>query len=728
MGTIIKKINLCNWFNYAGDYDQNEILLNKGVNFFCADNNAGKSKLHNALRWILADTVILKNEEVQLNSDTLTQIVNQQYFQTIDLGKEFRFGVQVETEKEQGNNTIRRKILKEVRGYKDSSFRIISEVYIPGRGGGWTLSTESFEEKNQFIPRKFFRYLFLEGEQINELIPFQGPELKNTINSLTNINSIDNLIDKSSKIIASCDEELTSLVKSSNKDNDKIDSAIKRKTELESNLLKHEETISPLKLELEKYQADLTKLKTEAQSAKERQKVIKKIEEFDRLIKSQEALIEEKINQYYSLISREFKISGFIDSSTDNEFLNDEYRNILLTLQSNRKAELDSSIDEVKQKMVARLIKNQPGIEILNEILDGGKCFVCGTDPISKSSKEYIENHLIPHFNGSNKVDDNELNLYDAINQLINNTSKVNIAFNINIESFDVKINEISEARKDLDSIIENKRRYIDNNGDYSNSDDPSEFLAKFEKLNNNLNNTSKSIDALNIKIEDINKEIIECNKDISIKSENENPKIDKLRKLMEFQKTVTSRLKTYKENIYHSFCTQLADSATKRLHKYFGENPGIKDKKFEVKFTNDGNKEYSFSIGVYNKYGSEVTDPGGAESSIRQYCVVLSLLEIAKKNNASIGKFPFIVDAPISNLNSEYRFNFYRTLLDEDVNVQMIILTYDLVQAAPESKINSDGMEIYHLMNSGVIKNAGNMLFKKDYMTPVVVFNVEEN
>ena len=49
---FITQICLENWFNYEGGFEKNTIPFARGVNFFCADNNAGKSKLHNAIRWV----------------------------------------------------------------------------------------------------------------------------------------------------------------------------------------------------------------------------------------------------------------------------------------------------------------------------------------------------------------------------------------------------------------------------------------------------------------------------------------------------------------------------------------------------------------------------------------------------------------------------------------------------------------------------------------------------
>ena len=55
MSAIINHINPINWFNYKGK--NNNIELSPGTNVLVGTNNAGKTKLHNAFRYILSDTV-----------------------------------------------------------------------------------------------------------------------------------------------------------------------------------------------------------------------------------------------------------------------------------------------------------------------------------------------------------------------------------------------------------------------------------------------------------------------------------------------------------------------------------------------------------------------------------------------------------------------------------------------------------------------------------------------
>ena len=70
--SIIRNINPINWFNYMGS--SNEISFSSGSNILVGTNNAGKTKLHNAFRFILTNEVILKVKD--LDGDLEYKAVN----------------------------------------------------------------------------------------------------------------------------------------------------------------------------------------------------------------------------------------------------------------------------------------------------------------------------------------------------------------------------------------------------------------------------------------------------------------------------------------------------------------------------------------------------------------------------------------------------------------------------------------------------------------------------
>ena len=53
----IDKIELNNWYNYMGSYD-NTFNFKSKLNVVVGTNNSGKTKLYNAFRYIFEDKVI----------------------------------------------------------------------------------------------------------------------------------------------------------------------------------------------------------------------------------------------------------------------------------------------------------------------------------------------------------------------------------------------------------------------------------------------------------------------------------------------------------------------------------------------------------------------------------------------------------------------------------------------------------------------------------------------
>ena len=721
---FITQISLENWFNYEGGFEKNTIPFARGVNFFCADNNAGKSKLHNAIRWVLSEKIIINSQLEEIENDTIEQVVNRSYYRQLNAGETFQCGVQLDYTKTTGHNEARFRILKRIKGSKDGQWTIQNEVLKPGRGNGWIKSQDANESinRNHFIPEKFQRYLFLEGEQLNNLIPFSGHELNATIDDITNIHSIDKRIERTQNVkkalISIRDEENKKL----NRGNAALQNAIEKRSQLNSQLYRETQERKEISNKLNKLKAKKLDLKQESEKMERTQEAIKQLDQYDFLSNATQRRIEELENDYYANISRKFKISHFLTTTQSTSFINDKYRDLLNEFIATRKSQLDDNIDEAKQKMVARLIKNQPGIEILNEIVEGKSCFVCGTSPISTESEKYITDHLIPHFSGEFDQKDDQLSLFNAVNQLTNSAIKGIQNFQPDETPFEEILEAIAQKQNEAHGIDNNRLDFIQKNGDPREAQADTSIIEEYEKLSNEIHDKEDELEQLASNVERLENEIQEYEKIIRQNSGASNDSLERLEQAVVFEEKLYKTLEIIKERTYMEFCSKLEVESTRRLHRYFGNNPGIQNSKFKVLVEKAVTGNYGFSISVQDKNGNLLTDPGGAETKIRQYCVVLSLVELANESSGQIGNFPFIIDAPISQLNADYRLQFYKSLLEETVNSQTIILTYDLVTGAPNSIINEDGKQLLSLMKGDASANSGHMLYKRDRDAEVVI------
>ena len=474
--------------------------------------------------------------------------------------------------------------------------------------------------------------------------------------------------------------------------------------------------------ELNKLKAKKLDLKQESEKMERTQEAIKQLDEYDFLSNATQRRIEELENDYYANISRKFKISHFLTTIQSTSFINDKYRDLLNEFIATRKSQLDDNIDEAKQKMVARLIKNQPGIEILNEIVEGKSCFVCGTSPISTESEKYITDHLIPHFSGEFDQKDDQLSLFNAVNQLTNSAIKGIQNFQPDETPFKEILEAIAQKQNEAHSIDNTRLDFIQKTGEPREAKADTSIIEEYEKLSNEIHDKEDELEQLGSNIERLENEIQDNERIIRQNSGASNDSLERLEQAVVFEEKLYKTLEIIKEKTYMEFCSKLEVESTSRLHRYFGNNPGIQNSKFKVLVEKAITGNYGFSISVQDKNGNLLTDPGGAETKIRQYCVVLSLVELANESSGQIGNFPFIIDAPISQLNADYRLQFYKSLLEETVNSQTIILTYDLVTGAPNSIINEDGKQLLSLMKGDASANSGHMLYKRDRDAEVVI------
>ena len=713
---IIEEVELNNWFNYSGDYERNRISFTEGVNLFCADNNAGKSKLHAALSWLLTDEVILDGGLLKVDRETIDQVANKSYYSKLNSGDEYSIGVCLTFRKVSKSEERRLQIWQEVRGKRDGDCRVANGVRTRGRGNSWVnSSTEDFGRRRDFIGAAFQKYLFLEGEQLKGLIPFAGNNLRNTIDEVTEIQAVDKVLERNEQITTQLDKLLNSKEKAINEGNNKVLRALEKIAEITEEVKQHQDTREVLINEIEELKVEEDRLKERASNQKETQKVIKSIELYEGEMKMQEGIISNLEAGFYQLISKRFLIKGFLTGHSDDNFVDATFREFIESKASDRRAELDSGTDEEEKKMVSRLIKNQPGVEILEEILNGGRCYVCGTREISKESRNYIENHLIPHFRGDMGLNDEGLSILQGVNQLWN-AAVTGLGVDVDkTDEFDEQRLKIGKAQEQWGVLSSNLDRIIKTaGGDPRKGSVDTEVIEAFGRVVAERTNKESALKELKGVIEALvaKKKELRSVADTDVKGGNNAS--DDIRKALVFQEELASLLKRKKREIYTNFCRGLEELSTERLHKYFGKNAGVLKSKFKVEMGVDFKDEVDFHISVTDEYGNTLTSPGGAETQIRQYCVVLSLLELAKASKAGIGRFPFILDAPLSNVNPSYLPDFYDNLLREDVSPQMIIMTYDLVGGTPVA-LNDLGESVKSKMKESALLGKGRMLFKKD-------------
>ena len=194
MKNYIKSIQLKNWFNFLGDYSENNFEFEPGFNVIVAANDVGKTKLHNAFRWILENKVILRKEDYQddeaayeavsLNEKNIVKILNNKSYNAASVNETIRLGVKVHYV-ENSNQSKERILIKEIQIRKEpDGLKILTELKsVKKVERGNVLSTsELFEDwVKKIIPKNLRSFFLVQGETLDTMTPLKGDNLKRTL-------------------------------------------------------------------------------------------------------------------------------------------------------------------------------------------------------------------------------------------------------------------------------------------------------------------------------------------------------------------------------------------------------------------------------------------------------------------------------------------------------------------------------------------------------------------
>lgn len=117
---------------------------------------------------------------------------------------------------------------------------------------------------------------------------------------------------------------------------------------------------------------------------------------------------------------------------------------------------------------------------------------------------------------------------------------------------------------------------------------------------------------------------------------------------------------------------------------------------KIKVELSFDTNKSANFEIKVIDQDGHSQNDGGGASQAVRQIAVVFALIDLSSSRIL----YPFIADAPTSNMSGDIKKLFFIDQINDERANQRIIITMDLWQDSPKpGKLNSLGDQVLKLI-----------------------------
>ena len=713
MALFIEKIKLTNWFNFKGEHNEsigkNTFVFNEGLNIIVGDNNGGKTKLHNALRYIVSDKVILdlkNNVELYSITGNELEILNKDTFLNLPENNTVKFGVELFFQKTWSNGNTKHYVLKKyIEGRKEATSLGKDKFFctnISFKGYEVDPITKSLIErvgefdkvKNQLLSPAYMNFFLVEGEQMGLITTMQGSNLQKTINV---INPSLHEYKATFETVKSVKE---SIVRLTNKERTIITEGDIEKTNLTKELTNLTESIIPnIKKSIESLDEEhkelLETIGEFVQKAEKSQNNIALINELNKL-KTKVAKLEgkrENIESSYinSLIKNSFNVSKLsndvipVCKMDSNSILMKDYI-------TKRKLELEPSQDENELMMLQSLDKSQPNPTILRKMISECMCYVC-QKKIDSKSKEWIEKKLIPFFEEKLVEDETLKNLNDLKDMF-------SALHSMNDRKKSLNKTSLSEYKHDLIGVIKELKEselevtdYIDNHGDVSAEDADAVNISTYNiaRDNNETNRINHGI--IKDKLKSHENRIKELTKLIQ-GSTGKNPKLDRMQNLTDLLDDLDQMFSIKKREIFEGFAQKLEESSTLRFRKFMSRNDVARNQSISVDLI-EASSDFEYQINVKDKFGTIQSQTGGAQDSLTKLAIVFALLDISKEKQ-NLG-FPFMADAPTSKLSKPQKESFYEQLSFDDALNQTLLMTMDLFDSKENNvkNLNELGMKV---------------------------------
>jgi DNA sulfur modification protein DndD len=713
MSVFIKKIELKNWFNYKGEYSNNSFEFNEGINIIVAGNDIGKSKLHNAFRWIIDNSVILKIDKpdgkhdyniTPIAHDNISKVLNYRVADKLANNESILMGVRItfsmKTSGEENTFIATKEIMckKDVDKIKmDSTIRKTLEKLDPYTNAPRKTVQYDFDNTVESIIKDNYRNFFLvQGESLSTMTPLKGSALRTTMNNIVSINMLDDVAEISKIILNSTKDkkkEISNKLASLSDEQIKISNSIKayedeNETLINNTIPELTDLVSINKELVDNYRMD-------AYRAKESKLLLDEFNKIDNNIKIQDELYTIHLNQYIkNYISNSFSLSKLSNDSKDLDALKKLEENYK-DFASKRRSEIDDTLDVEEKNMMYALEKSQPKPDILEQMLKDGKCYVCKNN-LQEININYIKDKLIPFFRNEKTNNDISIKKYEELNEFVK-------YFKFSLTKYsDRNQNYSEEKNNELYKILNDKKRYedekinfIENKGNPNSKENDDISISTYDRALKLYDRYKDELDEKENELSLNKSQIIRLKNEIN-KNPKTPPELNNINNLELFAEDLKTALFDIRKNVYMKFASDLESKASERFNALIKDNSKLSLQKIKVDLSFDHKDTANFEIKVIDSNGYSQDDGGGASQSVRQLAVVFALIDLA--DNKIL--FPFIADAPTSNMSTDVKKLFFINQISETRTNQRIIITMDLWKDEPKpGSLNLMGEDILKLI-----------------------------
>lgn len=660
-------------------YGENVLEFSEGLNVVIGDNGSGKSKLFDAIYWVMYDQCFDTSDEKFKTTNQLNdEIISDRALHLADDGQiECKVSLTFFDDRNDDTYTIERKLLATKNDSK-ITFGTKSTERITERKG--VLSAQFLEDeerikrlKKRILPDNIKPYMWFQGEQINELIDFKNTEtLTRAINVLSDITRFDEISSIIGGLVNTVENELIKKQRAQSKD------------EVESDRL--EEKIKQKKSELTNYKDDLKRAKLGLKDVTETSKellskldVAEKIRELDSERKEIQTNLNRTIFELDNLrksLHKKLFTRSWILKGTENLFKQysakfSKYEDSRLNLRAKIQAEKN-----IQKKLQTRLPLNVPEPIHVQKMLDGERCLVCdrpakkGTAPyksiksLISSSDEALKRLKEDEENRSNFSSTFE-KLYRNGLQQSGKISDIDEDINETLSKIDQLFTEKSQLRNKLEEIDNQVKNFV---ADSSIDVDTAMKITNQLQTNQSLTSRySTDIGTYSIKIEDLNREIASLQKQCENLVIGDLP--ERLSKKVEICNHLNEIARSTKKRVYHQLIEQLEQEANKHYQNMIQENKSTRGIIKLIEY--DGN----YTPTLEDSNGNTLTLINRGNIFLIKLATMMAIIS-AKKSTRGTDLYTLVSDAPMSVFGEDYTIGFCKTV--SQVYNQSIIMSYD--------------------------------------------------
>jgi DNA sulfur modification protein DndD len=659
---LIKSIKLKNFQCYYGD--KHKINFTEGLNIITGSIASGKSKLFDAFYWVLNDKIFVTGKEWVSTKGLGISLVNDKAkYESQSVDDLIETSVEIVVKTTAGRNTkpieytIRREYLISRRTMKDcfdsstwtTSTPTLTVEYVNHKNSNHEIAQgqEAKEIIENLFPSKISPYIWFQGEALDKLIDFDN---KGTLRRAIDYISYVPLYKTMNNIITTVDNKIS---KTARKEIGKLSGNVKLYNELSRQIEEKKKSIKNNKQLLE---AKSITLGERSDQMEEVESALSALAEFPKLS-------EEKIEINNDLIN--------INNDIERLDIIERKRFSSLWMLYGTKSSLQTAADRLiefedhRQSLISKeyeLPEDVPGDVYLNKMLKNELCMICDR-PAKKDSEAYnnikgkLNRKIKPEYlTPENEQINTEVLTFKAkLGSLSRNYDSIKIEIIAHKQKLDDLYEERNIFKDKLQAVNDDINKLYTKRGiDVSEgAKTHSRKHGEYKTLNEEIRNLNRKIEAYKASLRDAEMQIAKLESEQS-KIQRVNTDVNVIEEEIEkYTKYLVNHISEIEQKEYNKLIDQIESEANMNFEQITSVNRTIDGK---IKIDRE-----TFRVLNVNEEGRELQNYNTGHYTLMKMCIINAIISLT--NDYKDESYPFITDAPTSNLDDKATFAYLESI-----------------------------------------------------------------